>query len=70
MKYLEIPMHLLGYREGDYEPKLYAYLLDPIKDYRPAPRPAIPLTGRPSRWRSIFWRRASPPLCCATAWLR
>lgn len=41
MKYLEIPMHLPGYREGDYEPKLYAYLLDPIKDYRPAPRPAV-----------------------------
>ena len=41
MKYLEIPMHLPDYREGDYEPKLYAYLLDPIKDYRPAPRPAV-----------------------------
>ena len=23
MKYLEIPMHLPDYREGDYEPKLY-----------------------------------------------
>lgn len=41
MKYLEIPIRLPDYREGEYEPKLYAYLLDPIKDYQPAPRPAV-----------------------------